>query len=97
MYLILSTIPLVLIVSIEIKPPFPENERAFEASEHSSSLSHAESNRQRRMRKATKRSLLMSIAIVIGFLVCWIPYYVCNIFLLFAFTSNEVETYEIFV
>ena len=49
------------------------------------------------MRKATKRSLLMSIAIVIGFLVCWIPYYVCNIFLLFAFTSNEVETYEIFV
>ena len=42
------------------------------------------------MRKATKRSLQMSLYIVGGFLVCWIPYYTLYISLLFGLAPQEV-------
>ena len=42
------------------------------------------------MRKATKRSLQMSLFIVGGFLVCWIPYYLLDISLRFGLAPQEV-------
>ncbi len=43
------------------------------------------------MRKATKRSLHMSLYIVGGFLLCWIPYYTLSFWLLFKTEEEKQE------
>ncbi len=69
---------------------FSESERSFEANESHCMLSHSESNRQKRMRKATRKSLQLSLFIVFGFLACWMPYYSASIILLFGLVPEQV-------
>ncbi|TRY66940.1 hypothetical protein TCAL_07655 [Tigriopus californicus] len=56
----------------------------------SSYLSQAEQTRQKKMRRATRRSLHMSLYIVGAFLVCWIPYYVVSMIIIFSPNPEKV-------
>ena len=47
-------------------------------------------NRQRLLHRAKYKSLRMSVLIIVAFLVCWTPYYVLMIIVIYTDVAQEV-------
>eukprot|EP00095_Tigriopus_kingsejongensis_P001410 snap_masked-scaffold229_size244821-processed-gene-1.3 protein:Tk01410 transcript:snap_masked-scaffold229_size244821-processed-gene-1.3-mRNA-1 annotation:"neuropeptide receptor a21" len=69
------------------QPSAPPRSRAATASSY---LTQAEQTRQKKMRRATRRSLQLSLYIVGAFLICWIPYYVVSMIIIFSPSPEKV-------
>jgi len=57
---------------------------------HSSGTSQIDPKRRKLIRRAKMKSLRISMAIVVTFLICWIPNHVMMIFFIFIFPEMEV-------